>query len=148
MRLHPFIPVLERADGAPDRQAAQDIVDRHDQTWGIMPTAGRRQAAVGIERLPDGLGGRQSVGGPIEREDGQAAPLILFARRKHLVRQRDRAAEHGRHGLPGQLGARLGQRAAVGAVPCGPQATPTRPGEAGVELGRHALVPGHWRPER
>ena len=102
MRLHTLIPVLERADGAPDRQAAQDIVDRHDQALGVMPPAGRRQAAVGIERLPDGLSGRQGVGGPIECEDGQAMPLILLTRRKHLVGQRDGAAEQGRQGLPGR----------------------------------------------
>ena len=86
LRLHALIPVLERADGAPDRQAAHDIVDRPDLTLGIMTTAGRRQAAVGIKRLPDGLGGRQGVGGPIEREDGQAAPLILLAWRTRLGR--------------------------------------------------------------
>jgi hypothetical protein len=69
LRLPALLAVLERADGAPNRQAAHDIVDRHDLTLGIMPTAGRRQAAVGIERLPDGRSGRQGVGGPIESED-------------------------------------------------------------------------------
>ena len=86
LRLRTLIPILEGADGAPDGQAAQDIVDGHDQALGIMTAAGRRQATVGIERLPHGLSGRQGVGGPIEREDGQAMPLILLARRKDLIR--------------------------------------------------------------
>ena len=85
MRLRPLIPILEGADGTPDGQPAQDVVGRHDQALGVMAATGRLQATLRIEYLPHGRSGRQSVGRPIEREDRQAAPLILLARRKYLI---------------------------------------------------------------
>ena len=140
LRLHALIPVLEGADGTSDRQAAQDIVDRHDQTLRVMPTARRCQATVGIECLPHGHSGRQGVGGPIEGEDRQAVPLILLARRKDLVCQRDQTAEQEVEDLPGELGPCFGERAAVGAVRCGPQATATRQSKERLEFGRDPCV--------
>ena len=52
LRLLTLITVLERADGASDRQAAEDIVGRCDQALRVMTATGIRHAALGIERLP------------------------------------------------------------------------------------------------
>ena len=51
-----LITVLERTDGAADRQAAEDIRGRRDQALRGMTSAGIREATLGIERLPHGLG--------------------------------------------------------------------------------------------
>src|SRR4030095_3874622 len=96
---------------------------------------------LGIERLLDGLGRWQVVLRPIEGEDRQTLPQLLLAGRKHLIRQGDGWGEHCCKGLPGKLGARLGQRAPVWALPLWPQATPTSQGEERAEFGRHAFVP-------
>ena len=140
MGLRPFIPGLEGADGPSDGQPAQDIVGRHDHALRVMAAPGRRQATLRIERLPHGRRGRQGIDRPIEREDRQAAPLILRTRRKHLVRQHDHAAEQDGQDLPGQFGARFGQRTAVGTVLAGPQPTPTRHGKERDEFGRAPCV--------
>jgi hypothetical protein len=106
-----------------------------------MASSGILQAALGIERLPYGLGRWQVVFRPIEGEDRQTLPQILLAGRKHLIRQGDGLGEQCFKGLPGKLGARLGQRAPVWALPLWPQATPTSQGEELTEFGRHAFVP-------
>jgi hypothetical protein len=106
-----------------------------------MASSGILQAALGIERLPYGLGRWQVVFRPIEGEDRQTLPQILLAGRKHLIRQGDGLGEQCFKGLPGKLGARLGQRAPVWALPLWPQATPTSQGEELAEFGRHAFVP-------
>ena len=141
LRLLTLITVLERADGASDWQAAEDIVGRRDQALRVMATSGILQATVGIERLPHGLGRRQVVFGPIEGEDRQALPQILLAGRKHLIRQGNGLIEQCFKGLPGNFGTRLGQRAPVWALPLWPQATPTSQSEELAEFGRHAFVP-------
>ena len=51
LRLLTLITVLEGADGAPDRQAAEDIVGRRDQALGVMAAAGIRPGHSG-DRTP------------------------------------------------------------------------------------------------
>ena len=141
LRLFTLITVLECTDGASDRQAAEDIVGRRDQALRVMASAGILQAALGIESLPDGLGRRQAVFGPIEGEDRQAVPQILLSRRKHLVRQGDGLVEQCFKGFPGNLGACLAQGASMWALPLWPQATPTGHGEELTEFRIDAFVP-------
>jgi hypothetical protein len=60
-RVLTLITVLERADGASDRQAAADSVGRRDSALRVMASSGILQAALGIARLPYGLGRWQVV---------------------------------------------------------------------------------------
>jgi hypothetical protein len=141
VRLLTLITVLERTNGASDRQAAEDIVGRGDQALRVMASTRILQTALGIERLPDGLGRRQVVFGPIEGEDRQAVPQILLPGRKYLIGQGNGLVKQCFKGLPGNFGTRLGQRAPVWALPLWPQATPTSQGEELAEFGRNAFVP-------
>jgi hypothetical protein len=88
-----LIAVLEGPDGAAHWQATKDIVDGDHQTLRVVAAARILQAAVGIEGLTHGRGGRQVVFGPIEGEDGQAVPEILLSRRKDLIGQRHSVTE-------------------------------------------------------
>ena len=136
-----LITVLERTDGASDRQAAEDIVGGRNQALRVVASAGILQAALGIESLPHSLGRGQVIFGSIEGEDRQAVPQILLSRRKHLIGQGDGLGEQCFKGLPGNLGACLAQGASMGALPLWPQATSTGQGEELAEFGRHAFVP-------
>jgi hypothetical protein len=135
------LPVLERADGASDWQAAADSVCRRTQARRGMASAGIFPAALGSERLPHGFGRRHVVCGPIKGADRPAVPQRRLAGEQPLLRQGDGLVEPWFKGLPGNGGTGLGQRAPVRALSRGPQATPTSHREARAACGRNAVVP-------
>ena len=105
-----------------------------------MPLAGLAQPAVGVERPAQGIGGGQVVNGTVDGVNRQALPCVRIVPGPGRVGQFHRGAVHPLEGGVGQLGAGLGDRAAMDRLRLGPQPAAVGLAEERARLAVHALA--------
>ena len=105
-----------------------------------VAVAGTIQAAVGIESLAQGIGGRQAILGTIDGKDRQALPGVVGGFGPQLISEPHGLVMHLFERVPRQLGACFGDGAAMHRCRVGTKPTAASLAEKGSGLAVNTLV--------
>lgn len=137
-----FLPfgTVEADDRAGDRQATEDIVERGNQTLGVMPFAWLVKSAVRIEGVPERLRGREREFRAVDGIHGQALPGILRVVRPEGVSDLNGLVSGRLKDFPRDFLAGFTQGTPMDGFSLGPQTAPAGITEQGAHLRINAVA--------